>query len=228
MPGNELSAAGEEILPSLFAETAQLSYLAGNVFSGGLPFGATASRGEVLIDLIRSVPTRVALLCEDPWLARLLTVRAAGQGANVVIATDRATAWEHFVNAVGGQRPIATVRTDHASALPAPSVGAPLVVIEDARDVPPETYAPRMAWQSTVHVRAGVNERSRALLDGAHVVLVCRLSPDAATAVSTALGLGDSGPATVAALGDHEALLVADRRAHRASVTPTPTERRMI
>lgn len=228
MPGNDLSAAGEEILPSLFAETAQLGYLAANVFPGGLPFGTTASRGEVVVDLIRSVPTRVALLCEDPWLARLLTVRTAGQGANVVIATDRATAWEYFVNAVGGQRPIATVRTDHASALPAPSVGSPLVVIEDARDVPPETYAPRMAWQSTVHVRAGVNERSRTLLDSSHVVLVCRLGADAAAAVSSALGLGDSGPATIAALGDHEALLIADRRAHRASITPTPTERRMI
>jgi hypothetical protein len=228
VPTEELSTAGDEVLPSLFAETAQLSYLAGNVFAGGLLFGTTASRGELMIELIRSVPTRVALLCEDPWLARLLTIRSAGLGANVVIATDRATAWEYFVNVIGGQRPIATVRTDHASALPAPSVGSPLVVIEDTRDVPPETYAPRMAWQSTIHVRAGVNERSRTLLDSSHIVLVCRLGHDAATAVSAALGLGDSGPATVAALGDHEVLVIADRRAHRVTVTPTPTERRML
>ena len=228
MPGNELSAAGNEVLPSLTAHGAQLTYLAGNVFSGGLLFGTTASRGEIMLDLIRSVPTRVALLCEDPWLARLLTVRIAGLGANVVIATDRATAWEYFVNVIGGRRPIAAVRTDHASALPAPSVGAPLVVLEDTRDVPAETYAPRMAWQSTIHVRAGVNERSRALVDSAHVVLVCRLGTEAATSVSTALGLGDHGPATVAALGDHEVLVIADRRAHRAQVVPTPTERRML
>lgn len=228
MPGNELSSAGEEVLPSLFAETPQLSYLSGNVFSGGLVFGTTASRGEILIELIRPVPTRIALLCEDPWLARLLSVRIAGTGANVVVATDRATAWEYFVNVIGGQRPIATVRTDHASALPAPSVGSPLVVIEDTRDVPPETYAPRMAWQSTVHVRAGVNERSRTLLDSSHVVLVCRLGAEAATAVSTALGLGENGPATVAALDDHDVLVIADRRAHRVSVMPTPTERRML
>jgi hypothetical protein len=85
-----------------------------------------------------------------------------------------------------------------------------------------------MAWQSTIHVRAGVNERSRTLLDSSHIVLVCRLGHDAATAVSAALGLGDSGPATVAALGDHEVLVIADRRAHRVTVTPTPTERRML
>jgi hypothetical protein len=224
----ELSVAGDEVLPSLFAETPQLSYLAGNVFAGGLVFGATASRGEIMIELIRSMPTRVALLCEDPWLARLLTIRSAGMGANVVIATDRATAWEYFVNVIGGQRPIATVRTDHASALPAPSVGAPLVVVEDTRDVPPETYAPRMAWQSTIHVRGGVNERSRTLVDSSHVVLVCRLGADAASAVSTTLGLGEHGADTVAGLGDHEVLVVADRRAHRVSVQPTPTERRML
>jgi hypothetical protein len=228
MPGNELSAAGNEVLPSLSAQTPQLSYLAGNVFAGGMPFGTTATRGDIMIELIRPVPTRVALLCDDPWLARLMTIRIAGMGANVVIATDRATAWEYFVNVIGGQRPVATVRTDHASALPAPSVGAPLVVIEDTRDVPPETYAPRMAWQSTIHVRASVNERSRALLDSSHVVLVCRLGTEAATAVSTTLGLGDSGPATVAALDDHDVLVIADRRAHRATVQPTPAERRML
>lgn len=228
MPGNELSAAGNEVLPSLSAETPQLGYLAGNVFAGGMLFGSTATRGEIMLELIRPVPTRIALLCEDPWLARLMTIRAAGLGANVVIATDRATAWEYFVNAIGGQRPIATVRTDHASALPAPSVGAPLVVLEDARDVPPETYAPRMAWQSTIHVRANVNERSRSLLDSSHAVLVCRLGAEAATAVSAALGLGDNGPGTVAGLGDHEVLVIADRRAHRAQVVPTPTERRML
>jgi hypothetical protein len=224
----EVSTAADEVLPSLFAETAQLGYLSGNVLSGGLMFGTTASRGEVMIELIRSVPTRIALLCEDPWLARLLTIRVAGMGANAVIATDRATAWEYFVNVIGGQRPIATVRTDHASALPAPSVGAPLVVVEDTRDVPPETYAPRMAWQTTIHVRAGVNERSRTLLDSSHVVLVCRLGQDAATAVSTTLGLGENGPATVHGLDDHDVLVIADRRAHRVSVQPTPTERRML
>ena len=224
----ELSTAADEVLPSLFAETAQLAHLAGNVFAGGLVFGTTASRGEVLIELIRPAPTRVALVCEDPWLARLLTIRAAGMGANVVVASDRATAWEYFVNAIGGQRPIAAVRTDHASALPAPSVGAPLVVVEDTRDVPPDTYAPRMAWQSTIHVRAGVNERSRTLLDSSHVVLVCRLGTDAATAVSAALGLGEHGADTVCGLGDHDVLVIADRRAHRVSVLPTPTERRML
>jgi hypothetical protein len=228
MPANELSAAGEEILPSLYAETPQLRFLAGNVFAGGMVLGTAVSRGEILLELIRSVPTRLALLCADPWLARLMTVRVAGMGANVVIATDRAASWEYFVNAIGGQRPIATVRTDHASALPAPSVGAPLVVIEDARDVPQETYAPRMAWQSTIHVRASVNERSRALLDGSHVVLVTRLGPEAATAASAALGLGEDGADTVATLDDHEVLVIADRRALRVTVTPTPTERRML
>lgn len=228
MPGNELSTVGDEVLPSLQAQTPQLGYLAGNIFAGGMVFGTTASRGEIMIELIRSVPTRVTLICENPWLARLTTVRVAGMGANVVIATDRATAWEYFVNVIGGQRPIATVRTDHAGALPAPSVGSPLVVVEDTRDVPPETYAPRMAWQTTIHVRAGVNERSRTLLDSSHVVLLCRLGQDAATAVSAALGLGDNGPATVAALGDHDVLVIADRRAHRVAVTPTPTEGRML
>ena len=129
---------------------------------------------------------------------------------------------------IGGQRPIATVRTDHASALPAPSVGAPLVVIEDTRDVPPETYAPRMAWQSTIHVRAGVNERSRTLLDSSHVVLVCRLGSEAAAAVSATVGLGENGPATITALDDHAVLVIADRRAHRVTIQPTPTERRML
>lgn len=228
MPGNELSAAGDEIAPSLFAESAQLGYLAGNVFAGGLVLGSTASRGEIMIEVIRAAPTRITLLCADPWLARLLIVRVAGMGSNAVIATDRATAWEYFVNVIGGQRPIATVRTDHAGSLPAPSVGSPLVVVEDARDVPPETYAPRLAWQTTIHVRGGINERSRTLLDASHVVLVCRLGADAATAVSASLGLGDNGAATVTALGDHEVLVIADRRAHRVAVTPTPTERRMI
>lgn len=228
MPGNQLSAAGEEILPSLATEVPQLGVLAANIFSGGLVLGNTASRGELMIELIRAVPTRLALLCEDPWLARLLTIRAAGLGANAVIATDRAQQWEYFVNVIGGQRPIATVRTDHSSALPAPSVGSPLVVIEDARDVPPETYAPRMAWQTTIHVRAGINERSRTLLDSAHVVLLCRLGPEPAASVSAALGLGDNGPATVASLTEHEVLVIADRRAHRVVVQPTPTERRML
>jgi hypothetical protein len=225
---SELSAASDEVLPSLFVETGQLGYLAGNVFVGGMVLGSTSSRGEIMIELIRAVPTRITLLCADPWLARLITIRVAGMGANAVIATDRATAWEYFVNVIGGQKPIATVRTDHASALPAPSVGSPLVIIEDARDVPPETYTPRMAWQSTIHVRAGVNERSRTLVDASHVVLVCRLGTDAATAVSNALGLGENGPGTVTSLGEHEVLVIADRRAHRVSVTPTPTERRML
>jgi hypothetical protein len=228
MAGNELSTVGNEILPSLFAETPQLDHLAGNVFPGGLVFGTSASRGELMIELIRAVPTRITVICADPWLARLLTIRVAGLGATVVIATDRATAWDYFVDVIGGQKPIATVRTDHAGALPAPSVGAPLVVIEDARDVPPETYAPRVAWQTTIHVRGGVNDRSRTLLDSSHVVLVCRLAVDAATTVSAALGLGENGPATVAGLAEHEVLMVVDRRAHRVTVTPTPTERRML
>ena len=97
-----------------------------------------------------------------------------------------------------------------------------------ARDVPPETYAPRVAWQTTVHVRANVNERSRALLDSSHIVLVCRLGEDAAGAVSAGLGLGDGGEQTVLGLADHEVLVIAERRAHRVTVTPTPTERRMI
>jgi hypothetical protein len=228
MPGNELSFASDEIVPTLHAQTAQLNYLAGNVFAGGMVLGMTASRGEITVDLIRALPTRVTLLCADPWLARLLTVRVAGMGSTAVVATDRPTAWEYFVNVIGGQKPIATVRIDHGEALPAPSVGAPLVVIEDARDVPPETYAPRLAWQTTIHVRAAVNERSRTLLDSSHVVLVCRLGADAAAAVSAGLGLGENGEETVAGLGDHEVLVIADRRAHRVTVTPTPTERRMI
>ncbi|HEY2272177.1 MAG TPA: hypothetical protein VGH30_05355 [Jatrophihabitantaceae bacterium] len=228
MPGNDLSFAGDEIAPSLYAKSDQLTYLAGNVFTGGMVLGTTASRGEITVDMIRAVPTRVTLLCADPWLARLLTVRVAGMGSTAVVATDRPTAWEYFVNVIGGQKPIASVRIDHTEALPAPSVGAPLVVIEDARDVPPETYAPRVAWQTTIHVRAGVNERSRTLLDSSHVVLVCRLGPDSAGAVSAGLGLGDSGEQTVLELGDHEVLVIADRRAHRVTVLPTPTERRMI
>jgi hypothetical protein len=228
MPGNELSFASDEIAPSLFAQPPQLTYLAGNVFAGGMVLGTTASRGEITVDLIRALPTRVTLLCADPWFARLLTVRVAGMGSTAVVATDRPTAWEYFVNVIGGQKPIATVRTDHGDALPAPSVGAPLVVIEDARDVAPETYAPRLAWQTTIHVRAAVNERSRALLDSSHVVLVCRLGADAAPGVSAGLGLGDNGEATITGLGDHEVLVIADRRAHRVTVTPTPTERRMI
>ncbi len=228
MPGNELSFASDEIIPTLHAQTAQLNYLAGNVFAGGMVLGMTTTRGEITVDLIRALPTRVTLLCSDPWLARLLTVRVAGMGSTAVVATDRPTAWEYFVNVIGGQKPIASVRTEHGDALPAPSVGAPLVVIEDARDVPPETYAPRLAWQTTIHVRAAVNERSRTLLDSSHVVLVCRLGADAAAAVSAGLGLGENGEETVTGLGDHEVLVIADRRAHRVTVTPTPTERRMI
>jgi hypothetical protein len=224
----DLSTAGDEVLPSLRAATGQLGYLAGNVFAGGLLLGSTASRGEILIDLIRPVPTRVTLLCEESWLARLLCIRLAATGTVAVVATDRATAWEYFVNVIGGQRAIAILRTDHAGALPAPSIGAPLVVIEDTRDVPPETYAPRMAWQTTIHVRAGVNERSRTLLESSHVVMVCRLGADAAATVSGALGLGPNGPSTVATLGDYDALVIADRRAHRVAVAPTPTERRML
>ena len=34
-------------------------------------------------------------------------------GSTAVVATDRPTAWEYFVNVIGGQKPIATVRTDH-------------------------------------------------------------------------------------------------------------------
>lgn len=228
MPGNQLSFAIGEITPDLYTRSDQFDYLAGNVFAGGMVLGTTSSRGEIIVDLIRAAPTRVTLLCNDAWLVRLLTVRVAGMGSTAVVATDRPTAWEYFVNAIGGQKPIATVRTDHTQPLPAPSVGAPLVVIEDARDVPPETYAPRVAWQTTVHVRANVNERSRPLLDSSHIVLVCRLGEDAAGAVSAGLGLGDAGEQTVLGLGDHEVLVIAERRAHRVTVTPTPTERRMI
>ena len=228
MAVNELSGAIDEVLPSLSTRTSQLGYLAGNIFAGGMVLGTTSTRGELMVELVRPAPTRLALLCEDPWLARLITIRAAGMGANAVIATDRATPWEYFVNVIGGQRAIATVRTDHASALPAPSVATPLVVVEDTRDVPPETYAPRLAWQTTIHVRAGVSERSRSLLDSSHVVLVCRLGADAAGAVSAALGLGENGQATVTSLTDHEVLVIADRRAHRVHVAPTPTERRML
>jgi hypothetical protein len=32
----------------------------------------------------------------------------------------------------------------------------------------------------------------------------------------------------VSTLGDYDTLLVADRRAHRVAVAPTPTERRML
>lgn len=224
----DLSTAGDEVLPSLRAGIGQLGYFASNVFAGGLLLGSTASRGEILIDLIRPVPTRVTLLCEDAWLARLLCIRLAATGTVPLVATDRATAWEYFVNMIGGQHPIANLRTDHAGALPAPSIGAPLVVIEDTRDVPPETYAPRMAWQTTIHVRAGVNERSRTLLESSHVVMVCRLRPDAAAMVSAALGLGPNGPGTVATLGDYDALVIADREAHQVAVAPTPTERRML
>jgi len=46
--------------------------------------------------------------------------------------------------------------------------------------------------------------------------------------VSATLGLGEHGAETVTGLGDHEVLVIADRRAHRVSVLPTPTERRML
>lgn len=228
MPGPGLSAGSRDVLPSLSGRSGQLGWLAGNVFAGGLVIGTTISRGEIVIELTRAVPTRVTLLCDDAWLARLLTIRSAGMGANVVIATDRPGPWENFVNLIGGRQPIAAVRTNHRSALPAPSVAAPLVVIEDTREVPPETYAPRLAWQSTIHVRAGVNEASRALLDASHIVLVCPLGSDAPIAVSNALGLGEHGAGTVAALGEREVLVIAGQRAHRVSVMPTPTERRMM
>src|SRR5581483_11343703 len=98
MPGNELSFASDEIVPSLYARTPQLGYLAGNVFAGGMVLGATSTRGEISVDLIRALPTRVTMLSADPWLARVLTVRVAGMGSTAVIATDRPTAWEHFVH----------------------------------------------------------------------------------------------------------------------------------
>lgn len=218
----------DTVLTALHAESAQFAYLATNISPGGVLLGSTASRGEILVDLVRPAPTRVTLLGEDAWLARLLTLRLAEIGVTSVVATDRATAWEYFRNVIGGERPIVSLRTDHASPLPAPSIGSPLVVIEDTRDVPPETYVPRMAWQTTIHVRAGLNDRSRNLLDASHAVLICRLGPEAAGALSAALGLGVNGPATVQGLGEYETLLIADRRAHRVSVSPTPTERRML
>ena len=104
MAATELSGAIDEVLPSLSTDTAQMGYLAGNIFAGGMVLGTTSTRGELMIELVRPAPTRLALLCEDPWLARLITIRAAGMGANAVIATDRAAPWEYFVNVIGGQR----------------------------------------------------------------------------------------------------------------------------
>lgn len=228
MAAGEFAVLGDEVLPSFTATPHQLVALASSATAGGTPLGLTAGREEIGVELIRAAPTRATLLCTDPWLARLLAVRLAAIGVTTVIATDRPPPWEYFVNVVGGQTPLATIRTDHAQGLPAPSVAAPLLVIEDARDVPPETYAPRVAWQTTLHVRAGVTERSRNLVDGSDVLFVSRLPQDAATAVAAAIGLPDAGAAAIAALDEHELLVVAERRYHLVTVMPTPTERRLL
>jgi hypothetical protein len=228
MPTRDLAVLGSEVLPAFESEVDRLRYLSSSATAGGMPLGRTPDGEDVIVDLVRPDPTRATLFCSDPWLARLIMIRAAALGVAAIVATDRPAPWEYFVNVIGGQRPLATMRTDHRSALPAPSIGSPLMIVEDARDVPQETYAPRLAWQTTLHVRSLITERSRNLLDSSDVVFVSQMPADAAATVSAGFGLGDAGTATIAALDEYDILAIADRRYQRVSVNPTATERRML
>jgi hypothetical protein len=216
-------------LPALTSTAAQADALSFQATSGGTSLGViTGTRDRLMIDLVRPAPTRAVLLCNDPLIVRLLILRLVGDGVTAVVATDRPAPWQEWVTGIGGQVPIATVRTDHTQPLPAPLIAAPLFVVEDARDVPADVYAPRLAWQTTLRVRSGLNERSRGLLEGADLIFVGKLPGDAAEAVAAALNLPAGGAESIAGLNPSGVLLVADRRYSMVATVPTPSEQRLL
>ncbi len=149
---------------------------------GGVVLGSDQHDRAVQLHLLRSAPTRLALL-GGLYLARQVVLRAVATGATVVLATGRPAAWTPVLRAVGnlpggvggtGSGPL-ELRGLQPAPLPRAAEDQPVLVVHDGGAVPQELYPPRGAWQSTAYVLPYLHPQVGATATRADLMLLQRL-----------------------------------------------------
>lgn len=188
----------------------------------GLMVGNNRHGAPVVARLFRPEPTRV-LLVGGVGTAQLVTLRAMGLGARVVVQTARPQVWEPFVRGAGvpGES-IAVVPAGRMLDVPAGTALLPLLVVVDVGPVGADP-GPGRGWQATLVLRDDFGAVDVDLAARADLLIMQHLQPDQAALVGTALGLG----AAASWLGRirQDMVAVINRRSVRwALLSPTPIE----
>lgn len=203
-----------------------LAGLALEVGAAGLMLGRNRHDEPVVVRMFRPEQTR-AMLVGGIGAAQLVTLRAMGLGARVVVQTSRPAAWEPFVRgaSVPGEA-ITVAPPGRALDLAAGTAAHPLLVVVDVGPVGADT-APGRGWEATLVVRDDFAAVDVAAAGRADLLILQPLQAHEAAAVGAVLGLGEAADWLTRIRQDMVA--VVNRRSVRwARLAPTDIETHLI
>lgn len=190
------------------------------------PVGASTAGAPLALQLVRPVPTRIAVVGATS-IATGLCLRAAAFGADVVVVTERGAPWEVLSTKVGGEEPCFRILPADAPPV-VTGLDGPLFVAFDHVRGGGESHLSRGPWHTSMHVVAQVDPAMQTLFDAVDLVIIGRLAEaDAALAVDV-LRLPPSSAGAVTSLREAEAVMVTRRTARLARVHLTEAERQLL
>jgi hypothetical protein len=148
---------------------------------GGIVIGADQQNSPLNVSLVRSRPTRIAVV-GPLYLAKMLALRALGTGAWIVVATARPGAWTVLQQATGAppNSPLSQhvqIRRLAPTELPRPSEDRPILVIHDGGPTPQELFPPRSPWHTTMYVLPYLHPQIEPIARQSDLVFTQRIPP---------------------------------------------------
>ncbi|RJQ69529.1 hypothetical protein D5S17_30540 [Pseudonocardiaceae bacterium YIM PH 21723] len=167
------------VAPEFYVSPLMLDAISPAADRGGMVIGSGMNGEPLMVSVLRSSPTRIAVV-GGLYLARQLALRAMATGAQVIVVTGRPAAWQVLQQAAGpgpdGQpSQLVQIRRLEASELPRATEDNPILVIHDGGAAPSEIFPPRSPWQTTLYVLPYLHQQAGPILNQADLVLVQRL-----------------------------------------------------
>lgn len=199
---------------------------------GGIVLGSGLQGEPLTVSALRSAPTRIVLV-GGLYLSRQVALRAMAEGAWVVIATGRPTAWQVLSNAAGQQpggqpSPLVQIRRLSPVELPRPSEDAPLLVVHDGGPTPQDLFPPRSPWQTTMYVLPYLHPQAGALANAADLVLMQRLPTGQAELAGRIWRLPPQMMRQLTTLKDDQVVALGRNLWRPLRLVTTPTEQQIL
>jgi hypothetical protein len=195
--------------------------------TGGLVLGADRQQAPVTVRLFRPQPTRTTLVGR-PDTGQLLAFRALGLGARVLVVSSDPTAWQPFAETAARHGdPAAVLAPDQPWSL-AGTAARPVLVVHDLDTVSPGAMAPPGPWQAHVTILRHLVATGVAALQASDLVILQRLSPEAASLASRALHLPGSSTQFLQVMADSMVALVTHGTERYVWLSHTEIERRYV
>jgi hypothetical protein len=195
--------------------------------AGGIILGADRQQAPVTVRLFRPLPTRTTLVGR-PDTGQLLAFRALGVGARVLVVTSDPTAWQPFAETAARHGdPAAVLAPDQPWSL-AGTAARPVLVIHDLDTVSPGVMPAPGPWQAHVTILRHLVATGVPALQASDLVVLQRLTPEAATLAGRALHLPGSSTQFLQVMAESMVALVTQGTERYVWLSQTDVERRYV